>query len=88
FSLTPKGEFAVSICLGTACYVKGSGKLMEEFEKELGIKAGETTADGKFSLTDTRCIGACGLAPVLTVNSDVYGRLTPAEVKGIVDKYR
>ena len=88
FSLTPKGEFAVSICLGTACYVKGSGKLMEEFEKELVIKAGETTAYGKFSLTDTRCIGACGLAPVLTVNSDVYGRLTPAEVKGIVDKYR
>ncbi|MBQ2825699.1 MAG: NAD(P)H-dependent oxidoreductase subunit E [Clostridia bacterium] len=88
FTLTPKGEYAVSICLGTACYVKGSGKLMEEFEKELGIKAGETTADGKFSLTDTRCIGACGLAPVITVNSDVYGRLTPAEVKGIVDKYR
>ena len=88
FTLTPKGEYAVSICLGTACYVKGSGKLMEEFEKELGIKAGETTADGKFSLTDTRCIGACGLAPVITINSDVYGRLTPAEVKGIVDKYR
>ena len=88
FNLSPKGEYAISICLGTACYVKGSGKIMEEFEKELGISSGETTPDGKFSLNDTRCIGACGLAPVCMINSDVYGRLVPADVKTILDKYR
>ena len=88
FNLSPKGEYAISICLGTACYVKGSGKIIEEFEKELGFSSGETTPDGKFSLNDTRCIGACGLAPVCMINSDVYGRLVPADVKKILDKYR
>lgn len=87
FSLNPKGEFKVSVCLGTACYVKGSGDVYAELEKELGITGGECTADGKFSLDACRCIGACGLAPVMTVNDDVYGRLTPDMVNGILAKY-
>lgn len=88
FSLVPKGEFQVGVCLGTACYVRGAQDLLNEVVKELEIKSGETSPDMKFSLTATRCIGACGLAPVLSVNDDVYGRLTPEDVKGIFDKYR
>ena len=88
FSLVPKGEFQVGVCLGTACYVRGAQDLLNEVIKELGIKSGETSTDMKFSLTATRCIGACGLAPVLSVNDNVYGRLTPEDVKGIFDKYR
>ena len=88
FSLVPKGEFQVGVCLGTACYVRGAQDLLNEVVKEIGIKSGETSPDMKFSLTATRCIGACGLAPVLSVNDDVYGRLTPEDVKGIFDKYR
>lgn len=88
FSLSQKGAHHVAICLGTACYVKGSGKLMEEFEKQLGIKSGEITDDGQFSLDATRCIGACGLAPVLTVGDDVYGRLDEKSVAGIIAKYK
>jgi len=88
FLLNPKGEHAVSVCLGTACYVKGSGALMEKLEKVLGIKSGEITPDLKFSLDATRCIGACGLAPVLTVNEEVYGRLTPDMVEGIIKQYK
>ena len=88
FSLSQKGAHHVAICLGTACYVKGSGKLMEEFEKQLGIKSGEITEDGQFSLDATRCIGACGLAPVLTVGDDVYGRLDETMVAGIIAKYK
>ncbi|MEG0168296.1 MAG: NAD(P)H-dependent oxidoreductase subunit E, partial [Ruthenibacterium sp.] len=76
FSLCPKGAYRVSVCLGTACYVKGSGKVYELLQSKLGIAGGECTADGKFSLDACRCIGACGLAPVMTVNDDVYGRLT------------
>ena len=76
FSLSPKGKNRISVCLGTACYVKGSGQVFEELEKILGIKGGETTADGKFTLDACRCIGACGLAPVMMINDDVYGRLT------------
>lgn len=87
FSLTPKGKYNISVCLGTACYVKGSGKILEELSKELGIEAEECTEDGKFSLTACRCIGACGLAPVLTVNEDVYGRLVPEDVDKILAKY-
>ena len=87
FTIIPKGRYKVSVCLGTACYVKGSGELLAEVEKQLGIKAGEITPDAKFSIDATRCIGCCGLAPVLTVNDDVYGRITPQEVKGILDKY-
>lgn len=88
FSLVPKGEFQVGVCLGTACYVRGAQDLLNEVVKELGIESGTTSTDMKFSLTATRCIGACGLAPVLSVNDDVYGRLTPEDVKGIFDKYR
>ncbi len=88
FLLNPKGQCPVAVCLGTACYVKGSGKLMEKLEEILGIKAGEITEDLRFSLEATRCIGACGLAPVLTIGEDVYGRLEPAMLEGIVAKYR
>lgn len=87
FTLNPKGKYQISVCLGTACYVKGSGKILEELSKELGIEAEECTEDGKFSLTACRCIGACGLAPVITINDDVYGRLVPEDVKGILAKY-
>ncbi len=87
FILNPKGDYAVAVCLGTACYVKGAGLLMDKLESILGIKNGEITADRKFSLDATRCIGACGLAPVLTVNEEVYGRLTPDMIQGIIDKY-
>ena len=87
FILHPKGDYAVNVCLGTACYVKGAGLLMDKLESLLGIKSGEITADRKFSLDATRCIGACGLAPVLTINEEVYGRLTPDMLKGILDKY-
>jgi NADH:ubiquinone oxidoreductase subunit E len=88
FSLYPKGDKVVSVCTGTACYVKGAQDILDEVVKQLGIDVGETTADGKFSIADTRCLGCCGLAPVLVVNSDVYGRLVPADVKDIIDKYR
>ncbi len=88
FSLSPKGKYNISVCLGTACYVKGAGDLFDKFSELLGIGADECTADGKFSLTACRCIGACGLAPVLTVNEDVYGRLTVDDVEGILAKYQ
>lgn len=87
FSLNPKGKYEVGVCLGTACYVKGADLLLEKVEKVLGIKVGECTPDGLFSITATRCIGACGLAPVMTVGEDVYGKLTPEEVEGILKKY-
>ena len=88
FSLTPKGECHISVCLGTACYVKGAQDLIDRITEVLGIAPGECTADGKFSLEACRCIGACGLAPVLTVNEEVYGRLTVDDVEGIVAKYK
>ncbi len=87
FQLNPKGSYPVSVCLGTACYVKGSGKLMEKLEELLGISNGEISEDRRFSLDTTRCIGACGLAPVLTIGEDVYGRLEPDDLKGILAKY-
>ena len=87
FSLSPKGEYNISVCLGTACYVKGSGDIFDKLSEKLGIGADECTADGKFSLTACRCIGACGLAPVLTVNEEVYGRLTVDAVDDILAKY-
>lgn len=87
FSLSPKGEYNISVCLGTACYVKGAGDLFDKLKELLGIDADECTEDGKFSLTACRCIGACGLAPVLTVNDDVYGRLVTDDVPGILAKY-
>ena len=87
FSLTPKGEHHISVCLGTACYVRGAGELYDKLQEVLGIAGDECTADRKFSLTACRCIGACGLAPVLTVNEEVYGRLGVSDVEGIVAKY-
>lgn len=87
FSLYPKGEYKISVCLGTACYVKGSGDIYNKLQEKLGITGGQCTPDGKFSLEACRCIGACGLAPVLTVNEDVYGRLTVDDVEGILAKY-
>ena len=88
FKLNPDGQIAVAVCLGTACYVKGSGDIVEEFSRLLDIPVGSTSADGKYSLEATRCIGACGLAPVLTVNGEVYGRLTKADVPTILAKYK
>jgi len=87
FALNPKGQYQVAICMGTACYVKGSADVLAKVEEKLGIMAGGITADGRFSIDATRCIGACGLAPVLTINEDVYGRLTPEQVPAILDKY-
>jgi NADH:ubiquinone oxidoreductase subunit E len=90
FSLTPKGRHHIAVCLGTACYVKGSGKILEKLEEKLGIKNGDCTEDGEFSLAASRCIGACGLAPVFTVNEDVYGRIKEdgSELDGILAKYK
>ncbi|MDD3411223.1 MAG: NADH-quinone oxidoreductase subunit NuoE [Eubacteriales bacterium] len=88
FSLQPKGEYVIGVCLGTACYVKGSQKVLDQVEKELSIKVGDTSKDGRFTLQATRCLGACGLAPVMMINDEVYGRLTPDEVPAILDKYK
>lgn len=88
FLLNPKGEHPVAVCLGTACYVKGSGAIMEKLEGMLGIAGGGITSDLKFSLDATRCIGACGLAPVMTIGEDVYGRLEPNMLEGILKKYQ
>ncbi len=87
FTINPKGEYTISVCLGTACYVKGSGDIFDKLSEKLGIEGGGCTPDGKFSLEACRCIGACGLAPVLTVNEEVYGRLTVDDVDGILAKY-
>lgn len=87
FSLVPKGENRISVCLGTACYVKGADKVLEAVEKKLGIKSGECTENRLFSLDSTRCIGACGLAPVMMVNDDVYGNMTAEQVDKIIDSY-
>lgn len=88
FSLSPKGKYHIGVCLGTACYVKGSGDILDKIKEILGIEVGECTPDGLFSIEATRCIGACGLAPVLTVNDDVYGRLVVDDVEGIIKKYQ
>ena len=88
FSTNPVGEHKISVCLGTVCFVKGSDKIMAEFEKELNIKAGETTRDLKFTLDGLRCVGACGLAPVVVVDGKVYGLCTPDQVTNILDEYR
>ena len=88
FSVNPKGKYQISVCLGTACYVKGSGDILTAVEQHLGIKSGGITPDGKFSLDACRCIGACGLAPVMMINDDVYGRLTTNQVAGILDNYK
>ena len=87
FSLNPKGEYKIGVCLGTACYVKGSGDILNKIKEKLHIEVGECSPDGKFSLDATRCIGACGLATVMTINDDVYGRLSVDDVEGILEKY-
>ncbi len=87
FKLNPNGEYSIAVCLGTACYVKGSQAIIDEISKELGVEIGSTSSDGKYSLEATRCIGACGLAPVMTVNGDVYGRVTKDQIPGILKKY-
>lgn len=87
FCLEPKGKYKISVCLGTACYVKGSGDILDAISRKLGIKSGECTPDGKFSLEACRCIGACGLAPVITINDEVYGRLIVDDLNKIFDKY-
>ena len=87
FTMQPKGEHPISICLGTACYVRGAEKVLDEFKRQLNINVGETTKDGKFSLNCLRCVGACGLAPVVMVGDKVYGRLTPDNVKDIIAEY-
>jgi NADH-quinone oxidoreductase E subunit len=88
FSLQPKGQYVVGVCLGTACYVKGSAKVLDKVMDELKIRVGKTTPDGKFTLQSTRCLGACGLAPVMMINDEVYGRLTPDEIPAILEKYK
>ena len=87
FNLNPKGRYRISVCLGTACYVKGSGDIYNKLMEKLGIVGGECTADGRFSLDACRCIGACGLAPVMTINDEVYGRLKVEDIDDILAKY-
>nr|WP_122013283.1 NADH-quinone oxidoreductase subunit NuoE [Maliibacterium massiliense] len=88
FNLEPQGQYTIGVCLGTACYVKGAQKVLDALAKELQIEPGRTTADGKFTLNATRCLGCCGLAPVMMINDDVFGRLTEDDIPGIIEKYR
>ena len=88
FTHNPKGDIKINVCLGTACYVKGAGNILEKVCEEVGCKSGGITPDGKFSIDATRCVGACGLAPVMMINDDVYGRLTPDKIGDIIKKYR
>lgn len=87
FTTTPKGKIQVNVCLGTACYVNGANKVLQEFEQVLGIKSGQVTEDGKFSIESLRCVGACGLAPVVTINHKVYGKVKPGDVREILEKF-
>ena len=88
FSLRPKGKYLISVCLGTACYVKGGQSVLDKLAEVLAIPVGGTTPDGLFTLEATRCLGACGLAPVMMINGEVYGRLTPDVIPGIIEKYK
>ena len=87
FTMIPKGKFPISICTGTACYVRGAENVLAEFKKQLDIQVGETSPDGSFSLSCLRCVGACGLAPVVQVGEKTYGRVAPDDVKGIIEEY-
>ena len=87
FTMIPKGKYPISVCMGTACYVRGAEKVVDEFKKILGVKVGETTADGKFSLSCLRCVGACGLAPVVLVGDKTYGRVSAEGIKDILKEY-
>jgi NADP-reducing hydrogenase subunit HndA len=88
FTMIPKGEFPISICMGTACYVRGAEQVLNEFKRQLKIEVGQPSSDGKFSLSCLRCVGACGLAPVVTVGEKVYGRVSPQQVKQIIAEYQ
>jgi NADH:ubiquinone oxidoreductase subunit E len=88
FAIEPKGENIIRVCLGTACYVKGSQAILDRLSKELNVEVGNTTKDGKFTLEATRCLGACGLAPVMMIGEKVYGRLVPDDVVKILEKYK
>ncbi len=88
FTEQAKGEHEIGVCMGTACYVRGAADVLEAFQNQLHIRAGETTSDQRFTIGMTRCIGACGLAPVVTINDDVYGRLAPDRVPELIEKYR
>ena len=88
FTMKPKGKHKISVCMGTACYVRGAEKVVDELKKELNINVGDVTPDGKFSLDCLRCVGACGLAPVMLIGDKVYGRIDPKEVKGILERYK
>lgn len=88
FTMLPKGKHPISVCTGTACYVRGAEKVLEEFKKELQINVGETTSDGKFSISCLRCVGACGLAPVVMVGDKTYGRVSPEMIKEIIAEYK
>jgi NADH-quinone oxidoreductase E subunit len=88
FSLVPQGKNRVSVCMGTACYVKGAENVLQAVKQYLGINSGETTEDGLFSIDQTYCVGACGLAPVMTVNENVYGKMTPDQVEGVLSSYK
>ena len=88
FTTKPKGKYNVSVCLGTACFVKGSKELLERAKQKLGLEEGETSKDGKFSLDSTRCVGACGLAPVFTINNEVYGKATVKKLDEVIDEYK
>ena len=84
FSMSPKGKYPISVCMGTACYVRGAEKVLDEFKRLLHIDVGETTPDGKYSLSSLRCVGACGLAPVVLIGEKVFGRVTPGDVEKIL----
>lgn len=88
FTMVPKGKYPIAVCMGTACYVRGAEKVLNEFKRILGVEVGVTTQDGLFSIDALRCVGACGLAPVVLVGEEVYGRVTPDEVKQIIEKYK
>ena len=88
FTMTAKGKYPISVCMGTACYVRGAEKVLDEFKRLLNINVGETTPDGKFSLTSLRCVGACGLAPVVLIGEKVYGRVVPGDVEKILQEFQ
>ena len=88
FSLTPKGKHPIHVCLGTACHVRGAQLVLEKFERDLGLKTGKTSADGEFSLDAVRCVGCCGLAPVVMVGEDVHSKVSPAKIAGLLKKYQ
>jgi NADH-quinone oxidoreductase subunit E/NADP-reducing hydrogenase subunit HndA len=88
FTMIPQGEYPISVCMGTACYVRGAEHVLNEFKRQLKVEVGESTSDGKFSINCLRCVGACGLAPVVTIGEKVYGRVAPGEVKKIIAEYQ